>query len=339
MYLCSWLDKKLNRIRIDHIGPNGKLEELKSRIVNIINKDRNSLEFTHRGRLLSDDEKSLSDYDINEDSEIHVFEKLSSENCPVTYTDEELRKVSWELNVLARVHNFHSIAHRVMKNRAASIIRENVINADNTAVAYLLHPELLLTLREPETLRKIARKHPSIIRAAAVLCEFIQAQTMQIQASSASGFYYPANNSSGDEEDMDSNTESSRDSHSPSRNPSVNTITPAQLAAAIANATNSVASNSSTSTPSNTSNIITNEMFNNALQQAFNNTPSSTPPVTPGTATENLNFSSLAGRYENQLGQMHELGLTNDAVNIRALHTTSGNLQEAVELVLNGVID
>lgn len=223
-----------------------------------------------------------------------------------------------------------------MKNRGASLIREHCANADNTTVAYLLHPELLLTMREPETLRKIAKNHPSIVRAAAVLCESIQAQTIQLP-SSVSGYYYPINNSSGDEEDMDSNTESSRDSHSPSRNPSVNTITPAQLAAAIANATNSVSS--ATTTPSSTPNIITSEMFNNALQQAFSNTPSSTPPVTPGSTTENLNFSNLAGRYENQLRQMHELGLTNDAANIRALHTTSGNVQQAVELVLNGVID
>lgn len=71
----------------------------------------NSLEFTYRGCVLDDDHKSLSDYEIRDDSEIHVFEKVIPNNSPITYTDEELRKVSWEINLLARVHNFHSIAH------------------------------------------------------------------------------------------------------------------------------------------------------------------------------------------------------------------------------------
>lgn len=39
MYLCSWLDKKLNRVRIDNIGPDGKIQELKKIIIGIMNKD------------------------------------------------------------------------------------------------------------------------------------------------------------------------------------------------------------------------------------------------------------------------------------------------------------
>lgn len=202
-----------------------------------------------------------------------------------------------------------------------------------------------MTLREPEILRKIAKKYPSIVHAASILCEYIQAQTFQMQAINSGAYFPNANNSSGEEEDMDSNPGSPNfhSIFSAPTTPAINPITPAQLAAAIANATanttNSVASNSTTTTPSSTSDIITREVFSNALQQAFSNTPSSTPPITPGTANENLNFSSLSVRYEVQLGQMHELGLTNDAINIRALQTTSGNVQEAVELVLNGVID
>ncbi|KAL3278162.1 hypothetical protein HHI36_013504 [Cryptolaemus montrouzieri] len=40
-----------------------------------------------------------------------------------------------------------------------------------------------------------------------------------------------------------------------------------------------------------------------------------------------------------QLRQMHELGLTDDLLNFRALGVAGGDMQEAVELILNGIID
>ncbi|XP_045466550.1 uncharacterized protein LOC123675247 [Harmonia axyridis] len=47
------------------------------------------------------------------------------------------------------------------------------------------------------------------------------------------------------------------------------------------------------------------------------------------------NSSGLAS----QLHQMHELGLFNDLLNFRALQIAGGNVQQAVELILNGVIE
>ncbi|KAK9890207.1 hypothetical protein WA026_010317, partial [Henosepilachna vigintioctopunctata] len=233
---------------------------------------------------------------------------------------------------------------RIIRAGAMNDIQKAVlgIETDTTAVSILLDPELLIHLADPDTVRLLGEKHPSLIRAASLLAKYLSEQSNSIhpQPTTSTGYSYSLDALS-DDEDMDSNTESSRDSHPITRNSSLNIITSAQLAAAIANATTTAfPTNTSeiSGTTRSTQNVITTEIFNNALQQAFGTTPAVTPAVTPDTEDES-SISTLSIRYESELRQMQELGLTDNRINVRALETTSGNLQEAVELVLYGVMD
>ncbi|KAL3289474.1 hypothetical protein HHI36_022897 [Cryptolaemus montrouzieri] len=346
MYVCTWFNKKLNRFKIDNIKPDGKVSDFKNLAIDAMNKKCQDFEFTYRGNILKDD-KCLSDYEINENSEIHVIEKLSSMSSawsPFANTEEEVQNIVSTFRVLTQNPGFRSNVQRIVKSGTMNDVHKAVpdIAKDTTALSILLDPELLIHLADPDTVRLLREKHPSLIHAVGVLAKHLHDQNNSIhqQPTTSTGYSYSLDALS-DDEDMDSNTESSRNSHPITRNSSFNAITSAQLAAAIANATNTAFNTNSAgipTTPTNTPNIITNEMFSSALQQAFSTTPIGSPPVTPG-ENEETSFSSLSVRFENELRQMHELGLLNDTVNIRALQTTSGNLQEAVELVLNGVLD
>lgn len=215
----------------------------------------------------------------------------------------------------------------------------------------LQNPDLIVHMSDPETVRKIAKEHPSLIEAANYIAAHVHeeaANVNQNQASTSSGYSYSLEALSDDEEMDSSSSDPPRESIPLTRNSSYNAITAAQLAAAIANATNTsfgnpsaVSSPASNPTPS-INNVITSEMFSNAIQQAFGAAFGSSAPTT----TPNLNRSgneeaieSITRRLQPQLRQMREMGLTNDSVNVRALQATSGDVQAAIELVFSGAID
>lgn len=75
---------------------------------------------------------------------------------------------------------------------------------------------------------------------------------------------------------------------------------------------------------------ITIEMFYNAMQQVLN--PSSRAEVTAQPSTAEPDSQNL----QTQINLMHEMGLTNDGINVQALQVTNGDVQAAIELVLSG---
>ena len=46
----------------------------------------------------------------------------------------------------------------------------------------------------------------------------------------------------------------------------------------------------------------------------------------------------MANRLSRQLQQMHELGLTDDAVNLQALQATGGDVHAAIDIVFGGAV-
>lgn len=214
----------------------------------------------------------------------------------------------------------------------------------------LQDPDLIVHMSDPETVRKIAKQHPSLIEAANYIAAHVHeeaANVNQNQATTSTGYSYSLEALSDDEEMDSSSSDPPRESQPLTRNSSYNAITAAQLAAAIANATNTnfgSPSSPASNLPS-TGNVITSEMFSNAMQQAFATSPfgaafgsaPSTPNVNRNSEEESI--ENITRRLQPQLRQMREMGLTNDAVNVRALQATSGDVQSAIELVFSGAID
>lgn len=114
-------------------------------------------------------------------------------------------------------------------------------------------------------------------------------------------------------------------------------ITTAQLAAAVsrARARSFPLSNSpsTTSASSTNSGVITTEMFTQAMQQASAATGLTSDATLPP------NLPPVLQRItdlERQLALMHEMGLNDDTLIIRALQFTNGDVQAAIELVFSG---
>lgn len=220
------------------------------------------------------------------------------------------------------------------------------LQGDPVALAIIQDPELLIYLSQPETVAKLAKEHPILLEAAPHILALVhedQTGSNPNQASTSTGYSYSLEALS-DDDDMDSTSDTNIAQNPLTRNTSFNAITAAQLAAAIANATNTQFNTYSagvpTATNSATNNIITNEMFSNAIQQAFAGSGGSTglfSPSTPSREEEDRteNMESMMRRWESQLQQMHEMGLINDAINVRALQATNGEVSTAIELVLS----
>lgn len=194
---------------------------------------------------------------------------------------------------------------------------------------------------------KLVKAHPIILEAAPHILTHAheeQGGTNPNQASTSTGYSYSLEALS-DDDDMDSNSDTNVSQGPLSRNSSFNAITAAQLAAAIANATNTQFNTYSAGVPttptSSSSNIITNEMFTNAIQQAFAiggtggvGSAGLFSPSTPSREDEE-NMETTTRRWESQLQQMHEMGLINDAINVRALRASNGDVSSAIDLVLS----
>ena len=80
--------------------------------------------------------------------------------------------------------------------------------------------------------------------------------------------------------------------------------------------------------------VITPNMLEGALRNAMGNPRNSSTETgaVPGGSDTQSNPEPFA--YESQLQQLHELGFMDDTANRAALNVTSGNLQEAINIIL-----
>ncbi|XP_063383385.1 ubiquitin-like protein 7 [Cydia fagiglandana] len=87
--------------------------------------------------------------------------------------------------------------------------------------------------------------------------------------------------------------------------------------------------------------VITPEMFSDAISEVFNRTgtanrPSGTPMEQSTAASSSA--SPVGEDFSSQLTRMHEMGLLDDALNVRALLICSGDVNAAINLVFSGAI-
>lgn len=57
-----------------------------------------------------------------------------------------------------------------------------------------------------------------------------------------------------------------------------------------------------------------------------------------GRTDTNPDIQAQASRLSHQLQQMHELGLTDDTLNIQALQATGGDVHAAIDIVFSGAL-
>lgn len=307
--------------------------------------------------MILEDDSTLASYGVKHGVTIHVLEKKEpvTEVQPRTLSETEIQ----QLVVAFRAFTLSAGYRAALQRLSRPEVLENIIAAtpglanDPVAIAMIKDPELIVHMSDPETVRKVAKEHPSLVEAANHIAAHVHDEAANVnsnQAGTSTGYSYSLEALSDDEEMDSSSSDPPREAQPLTRNSSYNAITAAQLAAAIANATNTSFGSPAVSTPNHqniSSNVITSEMFSNAMQQAFATSPSvfssslNSAFSTPNAANRNEEESleTITRRLQPQLAQMREMGLTNESVNIRALQATSGDVQAAIDLVFNGVID
>ncbi|CAH1373764.1 unnamed protein product [Tenebrio molitor] len=341
--LGIWDSFQYESYKVENVDLDSKVETLKNEAVKKLNTPRVAIDLVYCGLVLEDDH-SLSSYGVKSGVTIHVVKKNLPQNAPRgrALSETEVQ----QLVVAFRAFTLSSGYRAALQRLSRPEVLETIIAAtpglaeDPAAIAIIQDPELIVHMADPDTVRRVAEKHPSLIEAANYIAAHIheeQANADSSQAGTSTGYSYSLEALSDDEE-MDT---SIRESHPLSRNTSYNAITAAQLAAAIANATNTTFNTNSAgmpSTPTSSGNVITNEMFSNAIQQALGSSTFGGGAATPN-RSEGESLETITRRLQPQLQQMHEIGLRNDSVNIRALQATSGDVEAAIDLVFNGAID
>ncbi|CAH1099922.1 unnamed protein product [Psylliodes chrysocephalus] len=331
----------LKRIKLSNIDLENKVQVFRIQALQVLTNVRGNIELSYCGLILEDENK-LSSYGITDGVTIHVLEK---------YEPKPQLKTESKITPTELIHGFRTLGlfpnyRYALQRLTRPDVVDTILSAcpelydDPAAIGLIQDPELIYFLSNPEHASEMIEKHPVLLTAGS----HILAQVREEQASlnpnapsTSTGYSYSLDALSDDDEEMDS-SDNTFSQNPLTRNTSFNAITAAQLAAAIANATDTQFNTNSAGIPTashSSSNIITSEMFSNAIQQAINFGGSrGTPTGNAPPRVEEENFESLSQQWQAQLKQMHEMGLIDDTVNIRALRAVNGDVNAAIELVL-----
>ncbi|KPJ19367.1 Ubiquitin-like protein 7 [Papilio machaon] len=358
----------IERYKLDNFTLENKVINLKAEAEKRVREPSSSLEAIHHGKILRDD-ATLQDCGIKYGEMVHVVKKKIPVKSPPapTFSDAELQQLNTSLRTLGCTPNAPGWTRAMQLLNDEATLAEVVdqlpsLNEDCVALSILHEVELLAALgANVETMRRGADAHPDLPAALRHLTRLVRSRnTASNENVPTSGFAYSLEALSEDEDVEEEETEEGSGER--------NTITREQLTAALQAATEAAfstntsnaresrenlirildaaadsrgtarsASTTEASTPSGSGAppIITTEMFNEAMTEAMSRAgeqSTAAPETSFATSSQNQ------GNYATQISHMHEMGLMDDALNIRALVICSGDVNAAINLVFSGAI-
>ncbi|KAL4717020.1 hypothetical protein ACJJTC_016907 [Scirpophaga incertulas] len=354
----------IERHKIDNFNVGNSVDNLRLEAEKRINLPANTFELIYHGKILQDN-ITLQDCGVKNGEMIHVIKKKVQPvpHIKPIYTDADLQQLNALLRTLGCTPNAPgwTRAMQLLNDEAAmaEIIEHAPSLADDCVILSILHEvELLAALgANVQTMRRGADAHPDLPNALRHLMRLVRTYSSSTSSSSdnvpISGFAYSLEALSEDEDADDEDTEEGE------RTP----ITQEQLAAALQAATasatgqenllrllqatddstTSAAAESSSPTQGARRPIVTPEMISEAIDRAMNRTINSRRSrgnLMDYSAAASSSQSPVArdGGYTTQLSHMHDMGLLDDALNLRALLICSGDVNAAINLVFSGAI-
>lgn len=321
---------------MENVDFESKVDAFKEEVAKKANSPKESLELVYCGNIL-DDDSTLSSCGVKPGVMVHVLKKKAKEAPLPTQTMTECDIQA--LVVAFKTLTFSSSCKSSLQKLSRPDILENIImitpglSQDPVAISMIQDPELLVRMGDIETVRRIVELHPALAEAANHIAAAVHEEAVSGSSShpsTSTGLAHLMDMLS-DEDDMESSQSSDSLQQGVTRQPSFSAITSAQLAAAIASA----AQNSASASTSGGDTAITPEMVNEAMQRAMATVaPASSTVPTEGPTNTERNPDNLT----DQMRQMRELGLTDDALNLQALQLSRGNVHAAVDLVFSGAI-
>ncbi|XP_026741075.1 ubiquitin-like protein 7 [Trichoplusia ni] len=366
----------IERHKIENFALDNTVDSLKTEAEKKTNVPSASLELIHHGKILKDNH-TLQDSGVKSGEMVHVVKKkVHTPAAPApSYSDAELQQLNTSLRTLGCTPNAPGWTRAMQLLNDESAMAEIIeqapsIGEDCVALSILHEVELLAALgANIHTMRRGANAHPELPAALRHLTRLVRSRsntTSSTDSVPTSGFAYSLEALS---EDEDADEEENEDGE---RNP----ITHEQFAAALQAATEAVSSSSSRGAGSSDSllrllqsagessratsaatdagtptgagparSLITPEMFSEAISEAMNRagrarTSAGTPMEQSTAASSSQSPVAREGGedFSVQLNHMHEMGLLDDALNIRALLICAGDVNAAINLVFSGAI-
>uniref|UniRef100_T1J358 Ubiquitin-like protein 7 n=1 Tax=Strigamia maritima TaxID=126957 RepID=T1J358_STRMM len=310
-------ENKWKRFTIDSIKLSDEVRLLKQEIAQRLTVTPFDIELIYCGRCLND-KHTLESQNISSGATVHVLRSLnqSKQESSSAHKMEpnEFRQLVLDLRTAVMNPAYRQTIHRLSKPE----VFENILAAtpglaeDPIAIAILQDPDLIMQMVEPNTINRVVEAHPALASAASHVAAAVHEESTGSASSAhalASAYLYSLDALSDDDEDMAhfDRTDGLPFGVFPQ-------ITQAQLASALA----AVGSTPGTSGGSNNS-VITHELFSQAMEQAI-------------TAT------SQEGN-EAQLQQLRNMGINDEALSLRALEMTNGDVHAALELIFGDFMD
>lgn len=322
------------RHRISGINLRGLVENLKEKICKEINMSVGDTELICFGKRLKP-EKTIESYGIKNGTTIHVIKKQYNDLEPVPSVKTLSQVEIHQLVVALRSALVNPAFRTMLNNLSKPESMESIIAAtpglaeDPVAIAILQDFDLLMLVSDPTHIHRVVEMHPSLAEAvthiAAAFHEDVSSQNSTLPMAPSLVSY--SLDALSDDDDMDSDSQGLPFPPSTSNNAMSPIITPADLASAIAAATASTSgpvdpfgASSSQPPPSpqlqapppTPHPVITSEMFTQAMQHALGS----------------VNHNNQA-----QLQQLRDMGISDDAMSLRALQATDGDVQAALEFI------
>lgn len=351
------------RHKVENFTLDNTVDRLKNEAEKKTNLPSESLELIHHGKILKDS-ATLSNSGVKSGEMVHVFKKkLQEPPFPKpTYTDAELLQIIASLRTLGCTPNAPgwTKAMQLLNDPVAmaEIIDHAPSLAEDCMTISILHEvELLAALgANIQTMRRGAEAHPDLPNALRHLMRLVRSHSNTTASDNAptSGFAYSLEALS----DVDEEETEEVENRAP--------ITQEQFTAALQAATQAAALPSGSSstvpglsgqqllsllqtTPSNTNNdsespvtsaignAITDEMISEAITEALTRVM---PEASTDQSAASSSFNPVTDEdYTTQLQRMNEMGLLNDALNVRALIISGGDVNAAINLIINGLIE
>ncbi|XP_047505726.1 ubiquitin-like protein 7 [Pieris napi] len=359
----------IERVKLENFSLDNTVSILKSEAEKKTNIPPSSLELIHHGKILRDS-TTLRENGVKNGEMVHVVKK-KEQNPPApppTFSDAELQHLNSSMRTLGCTPNAPGWTRAMQLLNDESVISDIIeqtpsLAEDCTTISILHEVELLAALgANVQTMRRGTDAHPDLPNALRNLLRLVcsRCHAPGTEATPTSGFAYSLEALS---EDEDAEEEEGEETEGRSA------ITQEQFTAALQAATEAVrigggrqenllrllqaagqsepqptASGTSSEPPaaSSTPPVITSEMFCDALTQVITHyTRTGTSPTPMEQSTAASSSQSPVARDEDfstQLNHMHEMGLLDDALNVRALLICSGDVNAAINLVFSGAI-
>ncbi|CAH0718217.1 unnamed protein product, partial [Brenthis ino] len=354
----------MERHKLENFALDNTVDLLRNEAEKRANIPSASLELIHHGKILKDN-ATLSDSGVKFGEMVHVVKKKEQAPAapPPTYTDAELQQLNASLRTLGCTPNAPGWTRAMQllndESAMAEIIEHTPSLSEDCMTLSILHEvELLAALAANiQTMRRGAEAHPDLPNALRHLMRLVRSRSNANTSDYAptSGFAYSLEALSEDEDVEEEETEEGEGRSA---------ITQEQLAAALQAATEAALSSSSSrggllrllqGTPARGTaaaaagtaggaggagrSAITAEMFSEAISEALSRAnPAASPMEQSAAASSSQSPVTRDEDFLTQLQRMHEMGLMDDALNVRALHICAGDVNAAINLVFSGAI-